>query len=102
MTFITLNALYLGPKSFADHETKFGRWQAVTVMDLLTEIGLFGLALYLVQGLNLPLKKRLIVMFAFSLRLPYVMPLNCHCWPLTSCSRVHKKENIVVYYKKLT
>ncbi len=49
---------------------KLARWDAVTVFDIVTEVGLFAIAVLLVQGLQLRLKKKLVVLFAFGLRLP--------------------------------
>ncbi len=46
------------------------RWDAVAAFDIATEAGLFAIAVLLVQGLQLPLRKKLVVLFAFGLRLP--------------------------------
>lgn len=51
-------------------QTQFKRWQVVTAFDVITEILLFGLALYMLQGLKLKLEKKLVVLSAFALRLP--------------------------------
>ncbi len=40
-------------------------------------MGIFLIALLLVQGLQLPLQKKCVIMLAFGLRLPYV--LWCFC-----------------------
>jgi len=45
---------------------------AVTVFDVVTEASLFGSSLLLVQGLQLSLHKKLVVLFAFGLRLPVI------------------------------
>ena len=50
--------------------TQFQRWQVVTAFDVITEACLFGLALYMLQGLKLKLEKKLVVLTAFALRLP--------------------------------
>lgn len=47
-----------------------GRWEAVAVFDILTEVGLFATAIYLLANLRLSLEKKALVIFAFGLRLP--------------------------------
>ncbi|KAE8311747.1 hypothetical protein BDV41DRAFT_322935 [Aspergillus transmontanensis] len=46
------------------------RWQFIVAMDILTEILLFGLAVTLLAGLFMPLKRKLPIGFAFFFRLP--------------------------------
>lgn len=58
---------------FSDEEltyVQFQRWQVVTAFDVITEVLLFGLAIYMLQGLKLKLEKKLVVLTAFALRLP--------------------------------
>ncbi|KUI63712.1 hypothetical protein VM1G_10502 [Cytospora mali] len=52
----------------------FQRWQVVTAFDVITEVFLFGLAIYMLQGLKLKLEKKLVVLSAFALRLPVIVP----------------------------
>lgn len=52
----------------------FQRWQVVTAFDVITEIFLFGLAMYMLQGLKLKMEKKLVVLSAFALRLPVIVP----------------------------
>ena len=49
--------------------SQFSRWVASTTFDILTEVSLFVISLLLVQGLQLPLQKKLVVMIAFGFRL---------------------------------
>lgn len=49
---------------------KFQRWQVVTAFDVITEVLLFSLAMYMLQGLKLKIEKKLVVLSAFALRLP--------------------------------
>ncbi|KAB8247291.1 hypothetical protein BDV35DRAFT_392070 [Aspergillus flavus] len=49
------------------------RWQFIVAMDILTEILLFGLAVTLLSGLFMPLKRKLPIGFAFFFRLPLVI-----------------------------
>ncbi|ROV98038.1 hypothetical protein VMCG_07079 [Cytospora schulzeri] len=52
----------------------FQRWQVVTAFDVITEVFLFGLAMYMLQGLKLKIEKKLVVLSAFALRLPVIVP----------------------------
>ncbi len=52
-----------------DEFVQFWRWQTVTALDVITEIYLFGIAIYMGQGLQLPFNKKVVVFTAFSLRL---------------------------------
>ncbi len=45
------------------------RWQVVAVFGIVTEIALFYMSIYLVQGLQLSLAKKSVVVLAFGLRL---------------------------------
>lgn len=55
-------------------EDLFIRWQAITAFDLLTELLLFGISLYMLHGLTFKCTKKLIVLSAFALRLPVIIP----------------------------
>ncbi|KAE8392373.1 hypothetical protein BDV23DRAFT_192545 [Aspergillus alliaceus] len=49
------------------------RWQFIVAMDILTEILLFALAVTLLAGLFMPLKRKLPIGFAFFFRLPLII-----------------------------
>ncbi|KAL4888024.1 hypothetical protein BDV59DRAFT_206470 [Aspergillus ambiguus] len=49
------------------------RWKFIVSMDILTEMILFGLAVVLLAGLFMPLKKKLTIGFAFFCRLPLIL-----------------------------
>ncbi|GES59440.1 hypothetical protein ATEIFO6365_0003072000 [Aspergillus terreus] len=49
------------------------RWKFIVSMDILTELILFGLAVVLLAGLFMPLKKKLTIGFAFFSRLPLIL-----------------------------
>ncbi|KAF9890909.1 hypothetical protein FE257_005485 [Aspergillus nanangensis] len=49
------------------------RWKFIVAMDILTELILFGLAVVLLAGLFMPLKRKLTIGFAFFFRLPLIM-----------------------------
>jgi hypothetical protein len=49
------------------------QWKAITALDIATEIGLFAMAVHLVWGLQAAVPTKLRVIFAFGLRLPYVV-----------------------------
>ena len=50
--------------------TQLDRWKAVGVMDILTELGLFAVAIIMTYSLRLPFSKKIIVLLAFGLRMP--------------------------------
>lgn len=49
---------------------KLVRWQVVLAFDIITELALVGNSVYLVQDLQVPLGKKIVVVLAFALRLP--------------------------------
>jgi hypothetical protein len=51
-------------------QTQLQRWQFIVSMDILTEILLFALAVTLLSGLFMPLKRKIPIGFAFFFRLP--------------------------------
>ncbi|KFZ03048.1 hypothetical protein V502_11277 [Pseudogymnoascus sp. VKM F-4520 (FW-2644)] len=50
------------------------RWQVVLAFDIITELALVGNSVYLVQELQVPLGKKIVVVLAFALRLPIIAP----------------------------
>ncbi|KAK5131889.1 hypothetical protein LTR08_000477 [Meristemomyces frigidus] len=46
------------------------RWQAITALDVITELLLLALPVHLVWGLQMPRKKKAMIIIAFYLRLP--------------------------------
>ncbi|KAH8878999.1 hypothetical protein GQ53DRAFT_739354 [Thozetella sp. PMI_491] len=52
----------------------FWRWQTITGFDVTTELFLLAVAVYMAVGLQLPLKKKLVVVTAFSLRALVIIP----------------------------
>lgn len=46
------------------------QWKAIAALDIATEVGLFGMAVHLVWGLQTAVSGKLRVVFAFGLRLP--------------------------------
>ncbi|KAM0705577.1 hypothetical protein Q7P35_006936 [Cladosporium inversicolor] len=48
------------------------RWQVLTALDIITELGLLALPLQLVWGLQMPWTKKTVLLFAFYLRLPVI------------------------------
>lgn len=53
-------------------DSLYAQWQAIAAFDIATEVGLFGMAIHLVWGLQTAVSGKLRVIFAFGLRLPYV------------------------------
>ncbi|KAI9367355.1 hypothetical protein BJX61DRAFT_312157 [Aspergillus egyptiacus] len=54
-------------------ENLIARWQFVVALDIATELILFGLAVMLLAGLFMPLKRKLTIAFAFIFRLPMII-----------------------------
>ncbi|OCL03637.1 hypothetical protein AOQ84DRAFT_325604 [Glonium stellatum] len=50
----------------------FTRWQAITAIDIMTETAIFLISIYLVEGLNMALRSKAMVVGAFSSRLPVI------------------------------
>ncbi|KAK0933468.1 hypothetical protein LTR29_014928 [Friedmanniomyces endolithicus] len=48
------------------------RWQAITGLDIITEVLLLALPVYLVWGLQMPRRKKTMIIAAFYLRLPVI------------------------------
>jgi hypothetical protein len=48
------------------------KWQAISSLDIVTEVFIFGIAIQLVWTLHMSLKAKLFVVFAFSTRLPVI------------------------------
>lgn len=51
-------------------ESLLAQWKAIGALDIATEVGLFGMAVHLVWGLQTAVSGKLRVVFAFGLRLP--------------------------------
>ena len=51
---------------------KATRWESIVGFDILTELSLFCLSIYLVATLQMAVKNKLIIVLVFGLRLPYV------------------------------
>ncbi|KAK1073302.1 hypothetical protein LTR74_002011 [Friedmanniomyces endolithicus] len=52
--------------------TQSARWQAITGLDITTEVLLLALPVYLVWGLQMPMRKKTMIIAAFYLRLPVI------------------------------
>lgn len=53
---------------------KFPRWQAITALDISTEILLFAFCVALVWGLQMHISHKMVIVVSFAARLPYVRP----------------------------
>ncbi|KAH8591594.1 hypothetical protein B0O99DRAFT_493305, partial [Bisporella sp. PMI_857] len=58
--------------SFAECPSLITRWQFVAILDSLTELSLFGMSIYLVWGIKIGPRSKIIVVGAFGFRLPVV------------------------------
>jgi hypothetical protein len=56
----------------------FARWQFIGALDMITELSLFLISVYLVWGIQMSMKSKAIVVCAFGCRLPYLSPLPLH------------------------
>ena len=54
------------------------RWEIISAFDIVTEVLLSMMSLYLVWDLQLAVSKKAAVVFAFSLRLAIIAPIACH------------------------
>ena len=46
------------------------RWQVVTAFNIISEAAIFGMSIFLVFGLRMPLSQKSVVVTAFGMRLP--------------------------------
>ncbi|KAL4979094.1 hypothetical protein BDW66DRAFT_157632 [Aspergillus desertorum] len=63
-------------------ENLLSRWQFIVALDITTELFLFGLAVFLLAGLFMPIKRRLTIAFAFIFRLPMIIFAIFHIYYL--------------------
>ncbi|KAF2030743.1 hypothetical protein EK21DRAFT_64705 [Setomelanomma holmii] len=63
---------YTNPKACKNRVSDWSKWQAIGALDIVTELLIFGIAVQLVWSLQMRLKSKLVVVFAFSARLPVV------------------------------
>lgn len=52
--------------------TQYQRWQFIAAVDIITEVIIFSLAVALLKGLFMSVKRKLGIGFAFIFRFPYV------------------------------
>ncbi|KAK0641657.1 hypothetical protein B0T16DRAFT_461695 [Cercophora newfieldiana] len=51
------------------------RWQVTAVFDIVTELGIFGVAAYMTHGLKTTVSKKFVVLIAFGLRVLVIIPI---------------------------
>ncbi|KAL1583924.1 hypothetical protein WHR41_07355 [Cladosporium halotolerans] len=56
----------------------YAQWQAIAAFDIITEVGLFAMAVHLVWGLQTAVSGKFRVVFAFGLRLPVIAIAGLH------------------------
>jgi len=56
----------------------FARWQAVAAFDISLEILLFATCVFLIYSLQMTLTKKMMVILAFAMRLPIIIPAAFH------------------------
>ncbi|KAH9866608.1 hypothetical protein J1614_008300 [Plenodomus biglobosus] len=55
-----------------DCTNRWPKWQAIGALDIVTEVFIFGVAFQLVWGLQMRTRAKILVIFAFSARLPVI------------------------------
>jgi len=63
------------------------KWRAVAGLDIITELAIFSISIYLVAQLNMKTRSKALVVAAFSLRLPVVAASLCRLYYLESTFR---------------
>ncbi|KAL4817238.1 hypothetical protein BDW67DRAFT_190437 [Aspergillus spinulosporus] len=63
-------------------ENLLPRWQYIVALDTTTELILFGLAVFLLAGLFMPVKRKCTIAFAFIFRLPMIVFAILHIYYL--------------------
>lgn len=63
----------------------FARWQYVCALDIITEISIFAMSIYLVFGLQMAIRMKAMVVLAFALRLPVI------AWSATRLYYLHRQ-----------
>jgi hypothetical protein len=59
-----------GPE-FDTVSSQFARWQFIGALDIITELALFSISLYLVWGIQMSRNSKSLVVGAFGCRIPY-------------------------------
>ncbi|KAL4988634.1 hypothetical protein BDW68DRAFT_187109 [Aspergillus falconensis] len=63
-------------------ENLLPRWQFIVALDITTELILFGLAVFLLAGLFMPVRRKFTIAFAFIFRLPMIIFAILHIYYL--------------------
>ncbi|KAK2753784.1 hypothetical protein FQN55_000147 [Onygenales sp. PD_40] len=58
--------------------TLFPRWQFIAAFDIITEIGLASVSIFLVAGVQMAVERKFVVVLAFSSRLLVILPAAFH------------------------
>ena len=53
-------------------------WQAIAALDIVTEVLLAAMSVYLIWPVQIPLSRKATVVFAFCIRLAVIAPIACH------------------------
>ncbi|KAL2809704.1 hypothetical protein BJX63DRAFT_434984 [Aspergillus granulosus] len=72
---LTINCGFNGPWRGPEGQctNQVARWQFIVALDIATEIIIFGLAVLLLAGLQMPLKRKITIASAFFFRLPMMV-----------------------------
>lgn len=71
-----------------------GFWDAVGVVDILTDVSIMALPVFLVHNLQLALKKKIAVCFAFSFR---ILAVGCTAWRLSELHRFFERGTDITF-----
>ncbi|EXJ61483.1 uncharacterized protein A1O5_11799 [Cladophialophora psammophila CBS 110553] len=71
-----------------------GFWDAVGIIDILIDVALMAIPVWLVYNLQLPLKKKIAVCFAFSFR---ILAIACTIWRISEMHRFFDRNADVTF-----
>jgi hypothetical protein len=58
--------------------TLFRHWQSIAALDIVTEVLMAIMSVYLIWPVQIPVAKKATVVFAFCIRLAVIAPITCH------------------------
>ena len=74
--------------------SQVGFWDAVGVIDILTDLAIMGLPVFLVYNLQLPLQKKIAVCVAFSFR---IGAIGCTIWRLSEMHKFYDRGTDITF-----
>ncbi|KIX95787.1 uncharacterized protein Z520_08495 [Fonsecaea multimorphosa CBS 102226] len=74
--------------------SQVGFWDAVAVIDILIDVALMAMPVWLVYNLQLPIKKKIAVCFAFSFR---ILAIACTIWRMSEMHRFFDRSADITF-----